>query len=96
MINNNELIQNNQIVTTETTSVFALPTQEVDKAVNTVKNLSPANKIIIGSGIGLVLLTIGGIIAYCCYKSRQRMRRRRQMQISYPLAPLSPTLRRRR
>lgn len=92
----NEIIQNTQTTKTETTAVFALPTRKIDKTVNTISNLSPQNKIIIGSGIGIILLAIGGIITYCCYKSRQRAERRRQMQISYPLAPLSPTLRRRR
>lgn len=95
------IISNTQNTITNT-DTFDLPTQKVDnvidKTVNTINNLSTPNKIIAGSITGAVFLGMFGLIAYCCYKFRNRRRYggRRRMQISYPLGPLSPTLRRRR
>jgi hypothetical protein len=92
----------NTIQNTNADSTFNLPTDKVDnvidKTVNTINNLSTPNKIIAGSITGVVFLGLAGLVAYCCYRCRNRRRygRGRRMQISYPLAPLSPTLRRRR
>lgn len=98
----NTTIQTTQTQITNTDSTFNLPTEKVDnvvdKTINTINNLSTPNKIIVGSVVGLATLSFVGFILWCCCRRRGRtiFGRRRQMEISYPVVPQSPTLRRRR
>lgn len=98
----NTTIQNTPTQITNTDSTFNLPTDKVDnvvdKTVNTINNLSTPNKIIASSVIGLAFISLVTFTIWCCCRRRGRtiFGRRRQMEISYPVVPQSPTLRRRR
>ena len=68
------------------------PTSIVDKTKDVANHFTPIEKILIASGVGIILLGITAGIIYCCYRRRNRtvnVRPGQRVNMTYELGELS-------
>jgi len=75
-----------------TESTSPTPTNIIDKTKDTVSHFTPIQKILIASGVGILLIGITAGIIYCCYRRRNRtvnVRPGQRVNMIYELGELS-------